>query len=144
MKPDIIKIASVTLNADGHLLIVKPKGKSTWISLGGKLEEGETEVECLKREIKEELNVETISEPEFFYETDLEMTADGSGKTVIVKFYTVEVDAHLVPDGDEIESFMWLSKDDFETKVKGNHSLVIGSGLEKFAIPKLIELDLLK
>lgn len=136
-KPDLIKIASLSLDKQGRLLIVKPKDKEVWISVGGKLEEGETEVECLKRELMEELNEEITTEPKFYCETPIEQAADGSGITVIVKFYLANVGHNLFPDGNEIENFKWISKKDFKD-IKSGKSFRIGSGLEHYAIPKLI------
>lgn len=141
---DIIKIASLTLNAAGELLIVKPKGKEVWISVGGKLEEGETEIGCLKREIREELQVGTRGEAEFYVATPLELAANTENTTVIIKFYLLDLDdAELVPDGDEIAEYRWISKADFE-QIKAKNEIQIGSGLEYYALPKLIKDGLLK
>jgi len=38
---------------DGKMLVVRKKGKEMWTGLGGRMEPGETEEECLLREIKE-------------------------------------------------------------------------------------------
>lgn len=141
--PDIIKIASLPLNKDGHLLIVKPKGKEIWISLGGKIEEGETDEQCLRREIKEELNVEANADMKHFIDTPIEPAANEPDKTVLIRFYLLEVPDNLQPDNNEIEDYKWISRRDFDS-MKTDRSLKIGSGLELYAIPKLIEEGLLK
>jgi 8-oxo-dGTP diphosphatase len=41
---------------DDKFFLVRKKGKDIWTSLGGRIEEGETEEQCLLREIKEEVN----------------------------------------------------------------------------------------
>lgn len=59
---DLIKVvAGVVLNKEGdYLLSSRPKGKpyaGYWEFAGGKVERGETELEALKREFKEELGI---------------------------------------------------------------------------------------
>lgn len=51
----IHKIAAMVI-LDNKFIMVRKFGKDTWTSLGGRIEEGETESECLLREIKEEVN----------------------------------------------------------------------------------------
>lgn len=143
-EPDIIKIAALPINNKGELLIVKPVDKESWISLGGMLEENETEIECLKREISEELGVETLSDPEFFCETPVEIAAGTTDVKVVVKFYLVDINEEKIkPDGQEIGEFKWLSKKEFEEDIKRDRKYKIGSGLELYAIPKLIQENLL-
>lgn len=56
------KVTAAILIRDGNVLIAKRKpGKrlaSFWEFPGGKIEEGETPEECLKREMKEELGID--------------------------------------------------------------------------------------
>lgn len=142
-KPDIIKIAGLPINQDGHLLIVKPKNKGLWISLGGKLEKGETDEQCLRREIIEELNIDCTSTMKHFLNTPIEIAANTTDKTVVIRFYLLELDQEPQPDNIEIEDYRWISKKDFEEIIQ-NKSINIGSGLELYAIPKLISEGILK
>lgn len=43
---------------DGKMLMTRSIGKDVFYCAGGKIEEGESDINCLKREIKEELGVE--------------------------------------------------------------------------------------
>jgi len=58
----IQKVTAGVIEKDGKILIAKRKsGKcigASWEFPGGKLEEGETLEKCLKRELKEELDIE--------------------------------------------------------------------------------------
>jgi 8-oxo-dGTP diphosphatase len=133
---DIIKIAGLPID-NGKLLIVKRKGKPIWFSLGGMLEKGETETQCLKREILEELGVKVSGQFKHFCDTPIEPAVGQPGVTIIVKFYVVKLPEGIVPDGEEIEDFKWLSVNDYR-ELLSDKTIEIGSGLVKYAIPKLI------
>ena len=47
---------------DKKILITLSRGKDTWYIPGGKRAQGETDIQALTREIKEELNVDLIEE----------------------------------------------------------------------------------
>lgn len=58
------KCAAISIK-DKRLLVVLKKGISLYISPGGKIESGETQLEYLRRELREELVVELI-DSQFF------------------------------------------------------------------------------
>lgn len=67
MENNIIKVAAAIFVNDGMLLIAKRKPTARlpnlWEFPGGKVESGETLEACLKRELKEELNIDiTVGE----------------------------------------------------------------------------------
>ena len=57
------KVTAAVIEKDGKILIARRKGEDAlggkWEFPGGKLEPGETPEECLKRELREELGIET-------------------------------------------------------------------------------------
>jgi 8-oxo-dGTP diphosphatase len=134
------KISGLILNDQGELLIFKNKGKDVWTCPGGKIEEGEAELECLKRELMEECKID-LEEAEFLVETPVEPAAGNPGQFIIMKFYVVKSyqgEPTVNPD-DSVEEMKWISRDEFM-----NRDFEIGSGLVKFAIPNLIYKDLMK
>lgn len=79
MKKFIDKLAFIYIQ-DKKILMSLSKGKSTWYIPGGKREKGESDIEALTREIKEELSIELIPES-------------------IKKFGVFEAQAHGHPEG---------------------------------------------
>jgi 8-oxo-dGTP diphosphatase len=60
--PEPVPVTAALIENDGHILIGKRKRghfAGRWEFPGGKVEEGETPEECLRRELHEELGVET-------------------------------------------------------------------------------------
>mgnify|MGYP001046047348 FL=1 len=61
-RPEIIRVTAAILAKDGRILIAKRRANDRladkWEFAGGKIEENETPEECLKRELKEEFNIE--------------------------------------------------------------------------------------
>jgi 8-oxo-dGTP diphosphatase len=61
-KPTVLVVACALVDADGRVLIAqRPQGKQLaglWEFPGGKVEPGETPVEALVRELREELEIE--------------------------------------------------------------------------------------
>jgi 8-oxo-dGTP diphosphatase len=142
------KVSGLILNGSGELLLCRSKNKTVWISPGGKRKEGESDLECLKRELNEEALIDLI-DAKFLLETPVEPAAGKPGEFVQMRFYIVnkyEGTIKLNPV-DPIEEFMWISKDGFlkniENKSNGKDFKEIGSGLEIYAIPKLIEMGMM-
>lgn len=51
----VLRIAAAVIVRDGRMLLVRKQGTEAFMQPGGKLEAGESGVECLARELEEEL-----------------------------------------------------------------------------------------
>ena len=116
---------------DGKLLLVKGKSKyKEYWTPGGKVDEGESEEECLRRELNEELNVSLVS-CKFFKEYRGESPYHKDTIT-ISKVYIVTIEGEISPSF-EIGGYVWMSREDFQNK---KYPLV--EITEKEIIPDLI------
>ena len=110
----IDKVAFLYLK-DGKILSTRSKGKDKYYIPGGKREAGETDIETLVREVKEELSVDIIESSAKFYGV-FEAQAHGKAEGVIVKMtcYTAEYAGELKADS-EIAEIVWLTMEDIES-----------------------------
>jgi 8-oxo-dGTP pyrophosphatase MutT (NUDIX family) len=111
VKKEIDKLAWLYIR-DGKLLNARSKGKERFYIPGGKREEGESDVQALVREIKEEvsvnLDINTIK-----YAQTFKAKADGKSDDLIVKLtcYFADFEGELLPD-EEIEEINFISYQD--------------------------------
>lgn len=116
---------------DGKLLFLRGKGYPELWTPGGKCEGGESDLECLRRELMEELGV-VIKDASFFKEYP-GFSFYNPEQSLVQRVYIVSIEGKPKPSA-EIESFVWLSKED----VASGKYPVITDIREKF-IPDLIE-----
>lgn len=129
MKP-ITRIAGIIIQ-DGKMLMLKGKGYKELWTPGGKIKEGESDEECLRRELQEEIGVNLIKLKFFgeylghsFYQPEI---------ALIERVYLVTIDGEIKPN-NEIKDFVCFLKKDFETK---KYPMITVT--EKQIIPDLIK-----
>ena len=104
----IDKIAWIYLES-GRVLSTRSRGKTVWYIPGGKREAGETDLQTLAREIREELDVEVDvarAAPAGVFEAQ----AHGQAEGVLVRMtcYSAPYRGTLAPAA-EIEEIAWLT-----------------------------------
>ena len=123
---------------ENKLLIDKPRKRSTYQMIGGKVEYGETPLEAAIRECHEELGYKAI-----FYKNLFELVmefdeiATSDGKTPI-HFYVFKYNGDLqgeLTTSDEIESFQW-----YNSKAS---SIVLSNTLKNEVIPYCLRNNLI-
>ena len=120
----IHKIGAIILS-NKRILVGKKKDK--FIIPGGRIEGEESHEECLKRELKEEFNVEMLSHQYF---GTFEDAAEFEPNTkIIIDAYLVSVMGKPKASG-EIEEALYVNS-------KNKSNVKLGSILEKFVIPEL-------
>jgi 8-oxo-dGTP pyrophosphatase MutT (NUDIX family) len=106
-------VAWVERDAEGRVLMVRPRGKPLFFMPGGKKEPGEDDVTALARELKEELDVDLVvaSVQELFV---VEAEAWGrTATTVRMVCFTGRVEGTPRPSA-EIEELAWLGPRDLD------------------------------
>lgn len=129
----IDKVGGVILKDKKILVQRKNNDREECIIPGGKREGKETDFETLKRELKEELDVELL-EAEFIGEYD--DIAVFSDKKIHVQTYLVQINGAPTAK-NEIKEAIWIDRN-YEQK-----GIKVGSILGKYVIPKLIEKGLM-
>jgi 8-oxo-dGTP diphosphatase len=104
----IDKIAWIRLE-DGRILSTRSRGKDVWYIPGGKREPGETDVEALVREIREELDV-AIAPGSAAHAGTFQAQAHGHAVGVEVRMtcYTADYQGTLTPSS-EVDELAWLA-----------------------------------
>ncbi|MCI8459993.1 MAG: NUDIX domain-containing protein [Bacilli bacterium] len=129
----IDKVGGIILKDKKILVQRKNNNREECIIPGGKREGNETDFETLKRELKEELDVELI-EAKFI--GGYEDIAVFSNKSIHVQTYLVKVEGVIKPQS-EIKEALWIDRNYQKSGIK------VGSILGKYIIPMLIEKDLM-
>ncbi|MCH7850263.1 MAG: NUDIX domain-containing protein [Nanoarchaeota archaeon] len=91
---------------NNKLLLVRKK--TTWILPGGKPEIGEDDLECLCREIDEELSGTKIKDIHFYKYFDGQTPHQRDILRAKVYFANMDGDLHQVRDGDSITEATWV------------------------------------
>jgi len=127
---DINKVGGLWVR-EKRLLVVKKKGLEALISLGGKVEPGETELDCLDRECLEETGRKARV---IGYFGAFEGRTIDQAKTIKQSCYLIELDGEpVVNSKDSIEGFAWIERD------YASKGILLAPQLEKQIVPALIE-----
>jgi 8-oxo-dGTP pyrophosphatase MutT (NUDIX family) len=109
----IDKVAWIQVE-NGRVLGTRSAGKDTYYLPGGKREPGESDVETLVREIREELTVEIdAASAEHIGTFEAQAHGHSSGVTVRMTCYTASFAGDLVA-ASEIEELAWLTTADVD------------------------------
>ena len=131
----IDKIGGIILR-EKEILVVKKRTKDNreeYIIPGGKREGDETDFETLKRELKEEIQVDLINMKPFGGFDDI---AIFENIPIHIEVYFANIKKEPKCDS-EIKELVWIDRNYEHNGIK------LGSVLSKFVIPKLIEMELM-
>lgn len=98
-------VAAIVLDEDGRLLVVRKRGTSVFIQPGGKIEAGESAVEALAREVREELGVGVVDVRELGHHSAV--AANEPGHLVEADLFSVRL-AGEPQVCAELEEMRWI------------------------------------
>lgn len=110
---DFNKIGLLLLNDDQSKFLVCEKDNFTsdYLMPGGKIKNGEDDIACLKREIKEEMAVELDENSLKYINEYIDVAAGDTTKKVSIKLYQGNIIGQPKPS-QEIMAFHWIKKED--------------------------------
>jgi len=94
-----------TVIKDRKILLVRKR--KVWILPGGKPHPGESDLECLRREIGEELSGTEIENPRYYNEFEGKTPHTGDILKAIVYFASIKGELH--PPAAEISAAEWIA-----------------------------------
>jgi 8-oxo-dGTP diphosphatase len=125
----IEKCAAIIVR-EHRLLVVRKRATAIFISPGGKLEAGEDCIDCLRRELLEELNVKLL-EASAFGTYDRPSALESGSIRIHVWMVTISGECRAAA---EIEELRWITGEEWRA------GLSIGSVFGECVIPELVRL----
>ncbi|KMN45654.1 MULTISPECIES: NUDIX hydrolase [Bacillus] len=122
----IRKIGAAIVKDNKLLVVSKKKSPDHYMLPGGKLEDRETDLEALRRELQEELQLEVVSSTLL---GDFETQSMLGTESMFLTVYVVKIKGEPTPD-NEIGAYKWIPIDTQESEY-------LGTGITKFTLPAL-------
>ncbi len=98
------KAVGAVIIDNGKLLLVRKK--QSWILPGGKPNHNESDIECLCREVSEELSGTQLSNIKYY--NDFSGRTPNTGDILMARVYFAEIKGKLYPPAAEILEYSWV------------------------------------
>ncbi|WP_410879635.1 NUDIX hydrolase [Myroides sp. DW712] len=128
MKKTIYLASAMITNIEGALLTVRKKGSIYYMMAGGKIEEGETPIDALIRELQEELHLRVSPDSLTYLGVHQTQAVNESNTLVHATIFHLSLDTPLLQPQAELEEVKWVTYEDYQ-------QLPLAHLLKEFSIP---------
>ena len=103
--------AAIITDAAGRTLLVRKTGTTAFMQAGGKIEPGESALDALVRELREEVGLEVDLDTTEYLGSFRAEAANEPDTVIRAEVFAMATDRIIVP-GNEIEQVLWIETDD--------------------------------
>lgn len=123
-KASVYKPALLPIKENKVLLVESKREPGTYKTVGGRIESDESILDCINREMEEELRPESFEVMSHLYNSGIQSAIDEPDLTVELDFFLIEL-GNFSFDYSENRDFIWANIDDvIAQKYKVSESLI--------------------
>lgn len=113
-RPAVLRVAAgIITDPTGRTLVVRKRGTSMFMQAGGKIEPGESALEALTRELREELGVEVDLGATEYLGSHRAEAANEANTVIRAEVFAVSVQGDVIA-GAEIDELRWIEIDEMD------------------------------
>lgn len=113
-RPAVLRIAAaIVTDATGRTLLVRKRGTTAFMQAGGKIEAGESALDALGRELREEIGLDLDLDRTEYLGSFRALAANEADTVIRAEVFAVQTATEVTPAG-EIEELRWLDATDID------------------------------
>ena len=107
-RPTALRVAAgIVTDAEGRTLLVRKRGTTAFMQAGGKIEQGESALDALRRELREEIGLELDPDRTEYLGSYRADAANEPDTVIRAEVFAMLIDAEVIATG-EIEEILWI------------------------------------
>jgi DNA polymerase-3 subunit epsilon len=112
-RPTVLRVAAgIVTDPAGRTLLVRKRGSSVFMQAGGKIEVGESALEALSRELREEIGLEIDLDSTEYLGSFRAVAANEPDTVIRAEVFALAIGFETYRAGAEIEELLWLESVD--------------------------------